>query len=202
MIYRRFRRRHKQAVHTCAVLVSLSSVPLISRDLQRIAARIAERHVLRACLYRGYSIRLRLSCRSHGGTLTRPFCRAACRANAQREQGKREKYVTGISDYLLHSLRRTAFVRLFTIQVSRIPLSRYGGSAIERRGSAMRGNTLVRVRHRNAVRRERLDLRRVPCAIVPCTAWPLGSLGWFALAWDGHTITDSTRYVKGILQES
>lgn len=127
MIYRRFRRRHKQAVHTCTVLVSLSSVPLVSRDLQRIAARIAERHVLRACLYRGYSIHLRLSCRSHGGTLTRPFCRAACRANAQREQGKRERYVTGISDYLLYSLRRTAFVRLFTIQVSRIPLSRYGG---------------------------------------------------------------------------
>lgn len=164
MIYRRFRRRHKQAVHTCTVLVSLSSVPLVSRDLQRIAARIAERRVLRACLYRGYSIHLRLSCRSHGGTLTRPFCRAACRANAQREQGKREKYVTGISDYLLHSLRRTAFVRLFTIQVSRIPLSRClrcqpsrasvahrgrvvdrnGGNAVERLGSAMRGNTRER----------------------------------------------------------
>lgn len=61
-------------------------------------------------------------------------------------------------------------------------------SAVERRGSAMRGNTLVRVRHRNAVRRERLDLRRVPCAIVPCTAWPLDPLGWFALAWDGHRL--------------
>lgn len=52
----------------------------------------------------------------------------------------------------------------------------------------MRRNALVRVRHRNAVRRERLDLRRVPCSIVPCTAWPLGPLGWFALAWDGHRL--------------
>lgn len=66
----------------------------------------------------------------------------------------------------------------------------------------MRGNALVRVRHRNAVRRERLDLRRIPCAVVPCTAWPLGPLGWFALAWDGHTITDLARIVKNIFCDS
>ena len=182
MIYRRFRRRHKQAVHTCTILVSLSSVPLVSRDLQRIAARIAERRVLRACLYRGYSIHLRLSCRSHGGTLTRPFCRAACRANAQREQGKREKYVTGISDYLLHSLRRTAFVRLFTIQVSRIPLSRClrcqpSRASVAHRGRVVdrNGGMLLNVGEVLCGGASRA-VRRVPCP--PCVIGVAFRLGW------------------------
>lgn len=65
-------------------------------------------------------------------------------------------------------------------------------------GECYTGNALARVRYRNAVRRERLDLRAIPCAVVPCTAWPLGPLGWFALAWDGHTIADLARIVKNI----
>lgn len=71
-----------------------------------------------------------------------------------------------------------------------------GGSAVERRGSAMRGNAPVRIRHRNAVRRERLDLRGIPCAVVPCTAWPLGSLGWFALAWDACILPQLLQFVN------
>lgn len=60
----------------------------------------------------------------------------------------------------------------------------------------MRGNTLVRVRHRNAVRRERLDLRVIPCAVVPCTAWSLDPLGWFALAWDACILPQVLQFVN------